>query len=287
MVDRRTVFADVVFEEEALEGGLDRGDEPGVVAHDDHAVGAVGVEDFAGGFVADGVSVVFSLNGPVGGVRGGGVVDRPVKEDPVDPTAGKGGEGIGLAKGDEDDFVRDGVMTLMEQVRGVAMDAVIPVEGTDDDVDRVGALYQCPEGVGSVVEKEGEDGFGEENGGIALVDRLIDALECVIDMRGDLVPVPLVCDGGMRGDELERMGGISRKPLDVNGRVGEKGEEEKQGSSSPKGDDDRPEHQCKLPLCDPEIAVDEDQLRLEPIKTKRMEVADTQQQEASKYQGEG
>jgi len=135
VVNRRAVFSDIIFQQEALECRFDRGDKPGVVACDDHVTGVVGIEGFAGGFVADSIAVGFALNVPVGGLGGGGVVDRPVEEDTVDPSAGKGGEWVGFAKGNEHDFVGDGVATPVEQIGGVAMGGAVEIEGTNDDVD--------------------------------------------------------------------------------------------------------------------------------------------------------
>ena len=103
-------------------------------------------------------------------------------------------------------------------------------------------------------------------------------------MSRDFVWVPFVGDGGMGGDELKGMCWVGSESLNMDRGVSQNGEEKKKGLLAPKGYDGGDKDEGKLPFFYAEIAVDEDQLGLEPVKSERMKIADTQKPDTSENQ---
>ena len=290
MPDRGPVLSGVIFQKQALERRFDGGVEPAVVAQEDQALGPVGVEPFAGPFVADADPVFSALDGEGAGVGGGPVIGGPVEKDPVDPSARPVGEGIGLPERDQDRFVSDPVASIMEKVGRVP---VLPVggevEGPQDDVDLSGALQQRLQQGGLPIEKERQDRFGKDHQLCLSTDGLVDLFKDSSDLGTQMLGVPFEIDGDVGRHQYDPAGRVSgedpglteiqcRKKADE----GSDGEQNFAGtllsSGEPEGGQDQeyPGQHCgEGEFAHPEPAVDEGEFRLEPVEAERMDIAHT------------
>ena len=290
MPDRGPVFAGVILQKKPLKRRLDGGVEPAVVAEKNQTFGPVGVEPLAGPFVADSDPVLCAPDS-----EGAGVVSRPVvrgsvEKDPVDPSTRPVGERVGLAEGDQDRFVGDLVVSVMEEIGGVAVLTVCgEIEGPQNDIDLSGALPQRLQQSRFPVEKERQDRFGKDHQPIAPSDRLVDLFKDGSDLGAQMLRVPFEIDGDAgrhQPDFAGRVFGEDAGLAEVQCREkADEGSDREQNSAGtllsfgePKGGEDQQhsgQHGGEGEFVHPEPAVDEGKFGFEPVEAEGMDIAHT------------